>query len=113
MESWTSQTPSPSLKFENSPAESFLSTPGEMYPPLFGTSSPATTMNPLDIMTPKSYSEERSADMSVLSGLAGAAPEAESTGSSDKKQTKKRKSWGQVLPEPKTNLPPRYEGRLL
>lgn len=27
---------------------------------------------------------------------------------SDKKPTKKRKSWGQVLPEPKTNLPPRY-----
>lgn len=26
---------------------------------------------------------------------------------SDKKPTKKRKSWGQVLPEPKTNLPPR------
>jgi hypothetical protein len=25
-----------------------------------------------------------------------------------KKQTKKRKSWGQVLPEPTTNLPPRY-----
>lgn len=25
----------------------------------------------------------------------------------DKKPTKKRKSWGQVLPEPKTNLPPR------
>ena len=25
----------------------------------------------------------------------------------DSKTTKKRKSWGQVLPEPKTNLPPR------
>lgn len=28
-------------------------------------------------------------------------------GEADKKPTKKRKSWGQVLPEPKTNLPPR------
>lgn len=28
--------------------------------------------------------------------------------SDDKKPTKKRKSWGQELPTPKTNLPPRY-----
>ena len=27
---------------------------------------------------------------------------------SDKKAAKKRKSWGQELPTPKTNLPPRY-----
>ena len=27
---------------------------------------------------------------------------------SAKKQVKKRKSWGQELPVPKTNLPPRY-----
>ena len=26
----------------------------------------------------------------------------------DQKPTKKRKSWGQELPTPKTNLPPRY-----
>ena len=29
-------------------------------------------------------------------------------GEEDKKPTKKRKSWGQELPTPKTNLPPRY-----
>ncbi|CAK7238679.1 MAG: transcription factor that binds to CRE motif [Sporothrix thermara] len=29
----------------------------------------------------------------------------------DKKPTKKRKSWGQVLPEPKTNLPPRKRAK--
>lgn len=28
--------------------------------------------------------------------------------SEDKKPAKKRKSWGQELPVPKTNLPPRY-----
>lgn len=28
--------------------------------------------------------------------------------SEDKKPVKKRKSWGQELPTPKTNLPPRY-----
>lgn len=27
----------------------------------------------------------------------------------EKKPTKKRKSWGQELPVPKTNLPPRYD----
>ena len=26
----------------------------------------------------------------------------------EKKPTKKRKSWGQELPTPKTNLPPRF-----
>lgn len=30
----------------------------------------------------------------------------------DKKPTKKRKSWGQELPTPKTNLPPRYEHQI-
>ncbi len=30
----------------------------------------------------------------------------------DKKPTKKRKSWGQELPTPKTNLPPRYESQI-
>ncbi|VUC35312.1 unnamed protein product [Clonostachys rosea] len=30
---------------------------------------------------------------------------------SEKKPTKKRKSWGQVLPEPKTNLPPRKRAK--
>ena len=29
-------------------------------------------------------------------------------GEDEKKPTKKRKSWGQELPTPKTNLPPRY-----
>jgi transcriptional activator HAC1 len=35
-------------------------------------------------------------------------PAADSTPKgSESRQVKKRKSWGQVLPEPKTNLPPR------
>jgi len=33
------------------------------------------------------------------------------TESSSSKPTKKRKSWGQVLPEPKTNLPPRKRAK--
>ena len=31
----------------------------------------------------------------------------------EKKPSKKRKSWGQELPVPKTNLPPRYVGQHL
>lgn len=32
----------------------------------------------------------------------------EETATEEKKPVKKRKSWGQELPTPKTNLPPRY-----
>lgn len=113
MDSWDSQTPSPDIKFENSPAESFLSTPGDMYPSLFG-SSPATTMNPLEIMTPQSFTDEKNSDLSLLSGLTTSLPESPSTPgatASEKRAAKKRKSWGQVLPEPKTNLPPRKRAK--
>lgn len=54
-------------------------------------------------MTP-SFSE--SATPSRLS----AVPE-DSTADGNDKKTKKRKSWGQVLPEPKTNLPPRKRAK--
>ena len=39
---------------------------------------------------------------SVMDGSMAGTPAPE------KKPVKKRKSWGQQLPEPKTNLPPRY-----
>lgn len=113
MDSWDNQTSSPVMKFDNSPAESLLSAPGDMYPSLFESSATpgTTTMNPLDIMTPRSFCEENG-DVSVLAGLSDAptesTPSSTPTQSSEKKTTKKRKSWGQVLPEPKTNLPPRY-----
>ncbi|KAK3331304.1 hypothetical protein B0H66DRAFT_95043 [Apodospora peruviana] len=116
MDSWTAHTPSPSIKFENSPTESLLSAPADMYPSLFGSDSSAT-MNPLEIMTPRSTHTDCDHDLSVLSGftrsVSGSEPP-ETPGantSSDKKPTKKRKSWGQVLPEPKTNLPPRKRAK--
>lgn len=71
-----------------------------MYPPLFDGSPAPSTMNPLDVMTPMSYADDNQRDFSGAS----VSPEPDSA---DKKPTKKRKSWGQVLPEPKTNLPPR------
>ncbi|EEU35313.1 uncharacterized protein NECHADRAFT_99800 [Fusarium vanettenii 77-13-4] len=65
----------------------------------------ATTMNPMEMMTPKSFTGAESPSMASIKEEPS-TPESDS--SSQKKPTKKRKSWGQVLPEPKTNLPPRY-----
>lgn len=121
---WDEQT-SPAVKFETSPTESLLSAPGEMYPPLFSTSTSApNTMDPMEAMTPTLSDSKQDVILSTpgatASGEAASVTSAstpadssaepvtpESTTSPDKKPTKKRKSWGQVLPEPKTNLPPR------
>ncbi|KAI0162349.1 hypothetical protein GGR57DRAFT_453906 [Xylariaceae sp. FL1272] len=92
----------PEVKVEVSPAESFMSTPGEFYPSLFPNAS--TDIDDMDsAMTPESLGEAASTP----------APEtpAASTTESEKKPAKKRKSWGQVLPEPKTNLPPRKRAK--
>lgn len=96
------------VKFEHSPADSladsFVSSPGTMYP-LFNEGS--GTMNPQEAMTPQSYDEEdddeEEDDCSERDQSATTTPAPE-----NKKLVKKRKSWGQQLPEPKTNLPPRY-----
>lgn len=116
MHSWT-RAASPNIKFEGSPAESLLSTPDEMYPSLFGTSpAPTTTVNPVEMMSPQPASEAKQPDLTMLAGLTALTqttltpPPASTTTTPEpeKKPVKKRKSWGQVLPEPKTNLPPRY-----
>ncbi|KAJ0269870.1 hypothetical protein CBS470a_013647 [Colletotrichum nupharicola] len=92
------------IKFEDSPAESFVSTPGELYPSLFGDAAPLaaddTTVNPSDMLTPPPFTEDNPV----------ATPDTDSP-STEKKPVKKRKSWGQVLPEPKTNLPPRKRAK--
>lgn len=102
MASWEPTPDStPEVKFENSPAESFMSMPGaEMYS-LFSTPAPPT-MHPMEsVMTPQS--PQSVDDVDVKEDDLADTPEADG----EKKTTKKRKSWGQVLPEPKTNLPPR------
>ncbi|KAK7428098.1 transcription factor that binds to CRE motif [Neonectria magnoliae] len=105
------QQTSPMVKFENSPAESFISTPGDSYTSLFAAATPsaANTMNPMEMMTPKSFTEEKPTSSAVddLSDEEDGSP----APSGDKKSAKKRKSWGQVLPEPKTNLPPRKRAK--
>jgi transcriptional activator HAC1 len=96
----------PYIKFENSPADSladsFASTPGTAYTSLFDS-------NPMDdnmdsVMTPQSYEGEDS----MFGGSIRGESVLEDTPAPEKKAVKKRKSWGQQLPEPKTNLPPRY-----
>ncbi|KAI1488601.1 hypothetical protein F5X96DRAFT_644879 [Biscogniauxia mediterranea] len=96
----------PEVKIEASPAESFISAPGDIYPSLFSTPS---TMNPLEsVMTPESYTgDDKAASQASLSP----SPSGPATESTEKKPAKKRKSWGQVLPEPKTNLPPRKRAK--
>ncbi|PNY26569.1 Transcriptional activator hacA [Tolypocladium capitatum] len=103
------QQASPMVKFEASPVESFVSTPGDSYSSLFPETSPSSsdTMNPMDMMSPQSYTDDQqSSHLSVPE-----ADDDETPTSPDKKPTKKRKSWGQVLPEPKTNLPPRKRAK--
>ncbi|KAB5559682.1 basic region leucine zipper [Coniochaeta sp. 2T2.1] len=106
-------TPEPTVKFEPSPAESVMSTPSGEYPSLFANSPMPSTMNPRDIMTPESthdddfHNDNASQSANDRSGVSQ-TPE---PGQGEKKQTKKRKSWGQVLPEPKTNLPPRKRAK--
>lgn len=109
MDSYDYGTPEPNVKFEPSPTESFMSTPGGEYPSLFGNSPMPSTMNPRDIMTPESthHDEDHNDSSSRSGGDRDAASSTPEPGTGEKKQTKKRKSWGQVLPEPKTNLPPR------
>jgi transcriptional activator HAC1 len=97
----------PRIKFEDSPADSladsFVSTPGTHYPPLF---PPHESMPLSECMTPRSFDDDSMFGGSIAgSSLAGTPAPAPAP---EKKPVKKRKSWGQQLPEPKTNLPPRY-----
>ncbi|KAI1199783.1 hypothetical protein F5X97DRAFT_295400 [Nemania serpens] len=105
-------TPTPEVKFEASPAESFLSIPGELYPSLFDAVTPmSTTMDPSEsVMTPDSSAgDDTTANPSTPDP--DSTPAATPAADGEKKPAKKRKSWGQVLPEPKTNLPPRKRAK--
>ncbi|KAK8023565.1 transcriptional activator hac1 [Apiospora rasikravindrae] len=110
MESWENQTATTEaasatqVKFENSPAESFMSTPGGELYPLFNADDDHISDPAESVMTPQSIADSK--DDSPHPDDETPAPE-----SGDKKPTKKRKSWGQVLPEPKTNLPPRKRAK--
>jgi len=85
------------LKLE-SPADSIsdnFGSPDQQYASLF---------HDHEGMTPQSYDDDSMFGGSMAGETPG--PEAQS-----KKPVKKRKSWGQQLPEPKTNLPPRKRAK--
>ncbi|RDA94981.1 hypothetical protein CP533_0166 [Ophiocordyceps camponoti-saundersi (nom. inval.)] len=70
--------------------------------------SPSVTVNPLEVVTPNPTSVDDSRDSPVSCSHDQSPAPADGA---DKKPAKKRKSWGQVLPEPKTNLPPRKRAK--
>ncbi|KAG6056111.1 hypothetical protein E4U17_002470 [Claviceps sp. LM77 group G4] len=108
----TAQQVSPMVKLEASPAESFLSLPEDNYSSLFAPTTPSAAVNPFDIMTPQSTCTDRqTSQLPVISEEHENTTPSPEDDTSGKKQTKKRKSWGQVLPEPKTNLPPRKRAK--
>lgn len=98
---------SPSIKFEVSPTETLIeqfegSSPNDGYPSLFDG------MNPSEVDGSEyDYGDyerfETLTDNDSVTPATSGTPQPQS----EKKVVKKRKSWGQQLPEPKTNLPPR------
>ncbi|KAM0198360.1 hypothetical protein ACHAPI_003883 [Fusarium lateritium] len=105
---------SPMDGFYDSPTESLMSIPGESFASLFAVTTPSatSTMNPMEMMTPKSCAEDQTSSFTHIKEEDNASSTRSLSPTPEKKPTKKRKSWGQVLPEPKTNLAPRY-GTLL
>ncbi|RBA14703.1 hypothetical protein FPRO05_13248 [Fusarium proliferatum] len=105
------QQGSPASQFFQSPADSLMSAPEDAYTSLFSATTPsaASTVNPMDMLTPKSYNDDSLLPM--IKQEEGVVSTPSPSPAPEKKTTKKRKSWGQVLPEPKTNLPPRKRAK--
>ncbi|KAF5578648.1 transcriptional activator hac1 [Fusarium pseudocircinatum] len=105
------QQGSTASQFFQSPADSLMSAPEDAYTSLFAATTPdaASTVNPMDMLTPKSYNDDSLLPM--IKQEEGTVSTPSPSPAPEKKTTKKRKSWGQVLPEPKTNLPPRKRAK--
>jgi transcriptional activator HAC1 len=98
------------VKLENSPTETSESDPAIIQTPSQDTSydeantpppsSPHSTESLIDPADHASFQHDLATADDDFGDLEGDE-------AGDKKPTKKRKSWGQVLPEPKTCLPPR------
>ncbi|KAF5539926.1 transcriptional activator hac1 [Fusarium napiforme] len=106
------QQGSPASQFFQSPADSLMSAPEDAYTSLFAATTPSgtSTVNPMDMLTPKSYNNDDSL-LPMIKQEEGVGSTPSPSPAPEKKTTKKRKSWGQVLPEPKTNLPPRKRAK--
>ncbi|KAF5721873.1 transcriptional activator hac1 [Fusarium mundagurra] len=105
------QQGSPASQFFQSPADSLMSATEDAYTSLFAATTPSadSTVNPMDMLTPKSYNDDSLLPM--IKQEEGVVSTPSPSPAPEKKTTKKRKSWGQVLPEPKTNLPPRKRAK--
>jgi len=93
-----------SLAYPNQMFAQSLTTPAmvsahQMTPPPQDTTT--TTIKMEDLNMPAGYSTPSRSSTASQSA----------TPSTEQKPVKKRKSWGQVLPEPKTNLPPRKRAK--
>ncbi|KAJ2896571.1 Transcriptional activator hac1 [Zalerion maritima] len=113
-------TATPVLKLEHSPSDSLMSLPATTeFSPLFPATSDAADTPERDLsleaMTPQSGPASPSpipdSDLLESFSLPLIDPPLPTTTHAEKKAAKKRKSWGQVLPEPKTNLPPRKRAK--
>ncbi|KFY32096.1 hypothetical protein V494_07890, partial [Pseudogymnoascus sp. VKM F-4513 (FW-928)] len=98
---------SPNIKFELSPAESLIeqfegSSPNESYPSLFDGMNPSEIDGSEYDYADYERFERAQTDNDSVTAAANGGDQTQP----EKKVVKKRKSWGQQLPEPKTNLPP-------
>lgn len=72
--------------------------------------TPSNTTNNMAAL-PSIKVEEATITPDLLMALAPPSQPGDAPRSSESRAVKKRKSWGQVLPEPKTNLPPRKRAK--
>lgn len=102
------QNPYPDVKVEADPCTLTSASCDASVLPMH-VPSPMTSSD--DPVTPKSMTDDATSPR-ALSVIPEQSPEPVSTLSAeDKESARKRKSWGQVLPEPKTNLPPRKRAK--
>lgn len=73
-----------------------------------GPITPASTA-PSDLILGSPCDDSPTPSYSATSASPTPGPSDGSKADGEKKPVKKRKSWGQVLPTPTTNLPPRYD----
>lgn len=72
---------------------------------------PPTTFDPASMATIKMEDAEKSSSVAFSASSLPPTSHPSTPSASEGKSSKKRKSWGQVLPEPKTNLPPRKRAK--
>ena len=68
-------------------------------------------LGPLGFATPDYYPPQATVSLAETTFMPSPEPSVKDE-NEEKRTTKKRKSWGQELPTPKTNLPPRYVHRI-